>query len=53
MIPYKRDRVILFKSHRLHRTGKCEWQLGYIDRRINLSLLFGRRNWDQYREMGE
>ena len=53
VIPYKRGRIVLFKSHRLHHTDKCEWQPGYINRRINLSLLFGRNNWDQYREMGE
>ena len=57
VIPYKRGRVTFFKSHRLHHTGKCEWQPGYIDRRINLSVLFGRMTcmmkWDQYREMGE
>jgi hypothetical protein len=44
VIPYKRSRMVLFKSHRLHHTDKCEWQPGYINRRINLSLLFGRNN---------
>ena len=37
-----------FKSHRLHHTDECHWKKGYINRRINLTLLFGKNNWKQY-----
>ena len=39
-----------FKSHRLHHTDKTHWRQGYIHRRINLTLMFGRNNWKQYAE---
>ena len=39
-----------FKSHRLHHTDKTTWRQGYIHRRINLTLMFGRNNWKQYAE---
>ena len=39
---------VQFKSHRLHHTDKVHWKKGYINRRINLTLLFGRNNWKQY-----
>ena len=47
-VTYKRGRMLIFKSHRLHHTDECSWKKGYKERRINLTLLFGRNNWKQY-----
>ena len=40
-IPYKRNRMVLFKSDLVHATGKLKFKKGYKNRRINLTWLFG------------
>ena len=41
-VPYRQNRCALFDSKRLHETDKYEFKDGYKNRRINLTLLFGR-----------
>jgi hypothetical protein len=33
---------VIFKSALFHKTDDCRFRTGYLDRRINVSLLFGR-----------
>jgi len=42
-IPHKANRAILFKSDLFHKTGSCKFQEGYLNKRINISILFGYR----------
>ena len=42
-IPHKANRAILFKSDLFHKTSDCKFQEGYLNKRINLSVLFGHR----------
>ena len=44
-IPYKRNRMVLFKSDLVHATGKLKFKKGYKNRRINLTWLFGSPNF--------
>ena len=39
---YKQNRCAMFDSKRLHETAKYNFKEGYKNRRINLTLLFGR-----------
>ena len=42
-IPHKANRAVLFKSDLFHKTGDCKFQEGYLNKRINISILFGHR----------
>jgi hypothetical protein len=42
-IPHKANRAILFKSDLFHKTAECRFQEGYLNKRINISILFGNR----------
>ena len=42
-VPYKQNRAVIFDSHLLHHSGKIQFKKGYKNRRINLTLLFGRK----------
>ena len=42
-IPYKQNRMVLFKSNLWHSTATMHFKRGYLKRRINLTLLFGQR----------
>jgi hypothetical protein len=42
-IPHKANRAILFKSDLFHKTAHCKFQEGYLNKRINISILFGYR----------
>lgn len=42
VVPHKANRVVIFKSDLFHKTDDCHFALGYLDMRINISLLFGR-----------
>eukprot|EP00746_Dinoflagellata_sp_MGD_P084890 gnl/MRDRNA2_/MRDRNA2_33655_c0_seq1.p1 gnl/MRDRNA2_/MRDRNA2_33655_c0~~gnl/MRDRNA2_/MRDRNA2_33655_c0_seq1.p1 ORF type:complete len:418 (+),score=52.36 gnl/MRDRNA2_/MRDRNA2_33655_c0_seq1:110-1363(+) len=42
-IPYRRNRIVLFNSNLFHETQPGNFKPGYENRRINLTLLFGRR----------
>ncbi|TDI62404.1 MAG: tetratricopeptide repeat protein [Alphaproteobacteria bacterium] len=43
IVPYNENRVVLFNSSLWHETDKIEFKEGYENRRINLTMLFGRR----------
>jgi len=42
-IPYRSNRAIVFASHLFHETDRMNFKEGYTNRRINLTLLYGRR----------
>jgi hypothetical protein len=37
------NRAIVFASHLFHETDRMRFKEGYANRRINLTLLYGRR----------
>ena len=43
VVPYKRNRCVMFHSNLFHETGKLRFKPGFLNRRINLTLLFGGR----------
>ena len=43
VVPYKQNRMVLFKSDLLHATDKFTFKKGFVNRRINFTLLYGRR----------
>lgn len=42
-IPHRANRAVLFKSDLFHKTSDCKFREGYLNKRINISLLFGNR----------
>ena len=45
IVPYNENRVVLFNSSLWHETDKIEFKEGYENRRINITMLFGRREF--------
>ena len=43
VIPYNENRAVIFNSNLFHETDNYEFKEGYENRRINVTLLFGRR----------
>jgi tetratricopeptide (TPR) repeat protein len=43
VIPHRANRAVIFRSEHFHKTGDCTFAEGYLNKRINVSLLFGRR----------
>ena len=43
IVPYNENRVVIFNSNLLHETDNIEFQEGYENRRINITMLFGKR----------
>ena len=43
-IPYRANRAVVFDSDLFHETDKISFKEGYLNRRINVTLLYGRRN---------
>ena len=43
LIPYNENRAVIFNSNLFHETDNYEFKEGYENRRINVTLLFGRR----------
>lgn len=41
-VPYRCNRLVLFKSSLLHKTGRARFAAGYLNKRVNLTFLFGR-----------
>ena len=41
-VPYKENRLVMFDSALFHKTDDFTFRRGYLNRRINLTLLFGR-----------
>ena len=42
-IPHRANRAVIFRSDLFHKTSDCRFQEGYLNKRINVSLLFGHR----------
>jgi len=46
VVPYGENRVLMFNSNLFHETDSIDFKPGYENRRINITMLFGRReNW--------
>ncbi len=43
IVPYRANRVVIFDSDLFHKTDVIAFRPGYRNRRINITLLFGRR----------
>jgi hypothetical protein len=44
IIPHRANRAVIFRSDHFHKTSDCKFAEGYLNKRINISLLFGRHN---------
>ncbi len=44
VIPYKENRAVVFNSNLFHETDSYEFKEGYENRRINITMLFGKRS---------
>jgi len=42
-VPYRSNRVVIFDSSLFHETDRLAFKPGYENRRINITLLYGRR----------
>ena len=42
-IPYAANRAVLFRSDLFHESGRVRFRPGYVNLRINITLLFGER----------
>ena len=43
VIPYNENRAVLFNSSLFHETDNIKFKEGYENRRINVTILFGKR----------
>jgi tetratricopeptide (TPR) repeat protein len=41
-VPHRANRAVIFKSSLFHRTDACRFREGYLNKRINVSLLYGQ-----------
>ncbi|MBN36449.1 MAG: hypothetical protein CMM46_17055 [Rhodospirillaceae bacterium] len=46
-VPHRQNRAMLFNSDLFHETGALTFKPGYENRRINVTMLFGRRGDEQ------
>ena len=42
-VPHRQNRVVIFNSDLFHETGEVKFREGYENRRINITMLFGKR----------
>jgi hypothetical protein len=42
-IPYRANRAVIFDSNLFHKTDVIRFEEGYENRRINITMLYGRR----------
>lgn len=40
-VPHRANRAVIFKSSLYHKTDECRFAVGYLNKRINVSLLYG------------
>ena len=45
-VPYRANRAVIFDSDLFHETDNIDFQEGYLNRRINITMLYGRRTSD-------
>lgn len=43
-VPHRQNRIVIFDSDLIHRTDDLHFRSGYLNRRINVTMLYGRRN---------
>jgi tetratricopeptide (TPR) repeat protein len=43
VVPYRQNRAVIFDSDLYHETGPLDFRDGYENRRLNVTMLFGRR----------
>ena len=44
-VPYRENRAVVFDSNLFHKTDRIDFREGYEHRRINVTMLYGRRNF--------
>lgn len=44
-VPYRANRAVIFDSDLFHETDTIEFNEGYLNRRINITMLYGRRTY--------
>ena len=44
-VPYRANRAVIFDSDLFHKTDEIDFEEGYLNRRINLTMLYGRRTY--------
>jgi len=42
-VPYRANRAVIFDSDLFHETDRIEFKEGYVNRRINITMLYGAR----------
>ena len=42
-VPHRANRAVIFDSDLFHKTDEIDFKEGYLNRRINLTMLYGRR----------
>jgi hypothetical protein len=42
-VPYRQNRAVIFDSDLFHETDTIRFKDGYLNRRINVTMLYGRR----------
>ena len=45
IVPYAENRAVIFNSDLFHETDSFHFKSGYLNRRINVTMLFGNR-WE-------
>ena len=43
-VPYRENRAVIFDSDLFHETDRIEFREGYENRRVNVTMLYGRRS---------
>jgi hypothetical protein len=43
-VPYRANRAVIFDSNLFHATDEIKFKQGYLNRRINVTLLYGHRS---------
>ena len=49
-VPYRANRAVIFDSDLFHETDEIEFKEGYLNRRINVTMLYGLRDKDAEQE---
>ncbi|MDP3280436.1 MAG: hypothetical protein Q8M57_05210 [Nitrosomonas sp.] len=52
-VPYRQNRAVIFNSDLFHATEAVRFHPGYINHRINVTMLYGDRNDDQHHPPAE
>ena len=45
VIPHRANRAVVFDSDLFHETDRIDFADGYLNRRINVTMLYGRRTF--------